>query len=87
MFVVIHFCKQKIRKKGKKRKYKKIYILVENKKIYISKKKYQNTKIAKDWMKWTKYLTLKILTVYFQMMDVILVKKIQFELGNSKFDV
>jgi len=38
VFVVIHFCKQKIRKKGKKRKYKKIYILVENKKIYISKK-------------------------------------------------
>jgi hypothetical protein len=87
VFVVIHFCKQKIRKKGKKRKYKKIYILVENKKYISVRRIYQNTKIAKDWMKWTKYLTLKILTVYFQMMDAILVKKIQFELGNSKFDV
>jgi len=39
VFVVIHFCKQKIRKKRKKENTKiYIYILVENKKIYISKK-------------------------------------------------
>ena len=64
-------------------------IFEKNKKKYISiKRAYQNTqKIVEDQLRKIKYTRLKNLTVYFQLMKVLLAKKNQFEKENSKLDV
>ena len=52
-------------------------ILEENKKNVSTRKVYQNAhEIAEDWLKKIKYTGLKNLTMYFQLMKTLLVKKI-----------
>jgi hypothetical protein len=51
--------------------------LEENKKNVSTRKVYQNAhEIAEDWLKKIKYTGLKNLTMYFQLMKTLLVKKI-----------
>jgi hypothetical protein len=46
---------------------------------------YQNTQeIIEDWLRKIKYISLKNLIVYFQMMMTLLAKNIQLEEENSK---
>jgi hypothetical protein len=54
--------------------------LEENKKNVSTRKVYQNAhEIAEDWLKKIKYTGLKNLAMYFQLMNALLEKKIQFE--------
>ena len=63
-------------------------ILEENQKNISVKRVYQNTqKIIEDQLRKIKYTRSKNLTVYFQLMKVLLAKKNQFEKENSKLDV